>query len=148
GNKLWARNAMGFGTIYCSDITLDFSGNIYVTGDFDSAYIVFGNDTLFNDNLYSFSTFVAKLSNTTGISNVENNFDGKIFPNPSTGGFTVLKPGIENADVVIYDATGRVQYSGVLTKRRTNFNLPLTTGIYFVQIMSGEKSFVQKLIID
>jgi hypothetical protein len=46
GNVLWAKGAGGLGESKAYDVTADASGNVYVTGEFNSNYITFDSDTL------------------------------------------------------------------------------------------------------
>lgn len=46
GNVLWAKKAGGTGISLGSGVAVDFAGNAYITGLYDSSYVFFGNDTL------------------------------------------------------------------------------------------------------
>ena len=61
GNWLWAKNAGGTGTDWGHGISVDASGNSYVTGYFDSD-ATFGSTTLTNNGGYDI--FVAKLDSS------------------------------------------------------------------------------------
>lgn len=60
GNSLWARGARGAQKDYPRSITVDNDDNLLVTGYFLSQYIVFGNDTLFNDSTGTPNIFIVK----------------------------------------------------------------------------------------
>lgn len=48
GNVLWAKKSGGTDEDKCNGVSVDASANIFITGFFKSAAIVFGNDTLTN----------------------------------------------------------------------------------------------------
>ncbi len=48
GNAIWGRSGAGSGTESGTSLATDTSGNILVTGYFNSIFLVFGNDTLYN----------------------------------------------------------------------------------------------------
>lgn len=60
GNYDWAIPFGGSGDEYGNSITCDLFGNVYVTGTFTSAQLIFGNDTLFNSTSLP-QMFIAKL---------------------------------------------------------------------------------------
>lgn len=47
-NWVWARSGLGDGLNEGSDVAVDPSGNVFITGLYESPTLVFGNDTLFN----------------------------------------------------------------------------------------------------
>jgi len=49
GNLLWAKSAGGTGSDYGRGIAADIAGNSYITGQFSSPLIEFGNDTISNN---------------------------------------------------------------------------------------------------
>lgn len=60
GTILWAKKAGGIGHDQGMGISTDLAGNVFVTGDFKSPTISFGNATLTNVNSDSIDIFVAK----------------------------------------------------------------------------------------
>jgi hypothetical protein len=75
----------------------------------------------------------------------------KVYPNPTTGIFTLELPGFEASSLVlceIYDMMGkRVWYKQL--PANTNYLFDLTaeqTGVYFIRIMSGSEAKVIKLV--
>lgn len=59
GNVQWARMAGGENIDESSSVCTDASGNVYITGHFNSKSIIFGTDTLTNPNIYQ-EIFLAK----------------------------------------------------------------------------------------
>jgi hypothetical protein len=48
GNWIWGKSAHGIGNDEGMSVASDLNGNVYVTGEFSSPTIIFGNDTLTN----------------------------------------------------------------------------------------------------
>ncbi|HYV54141.1 MAG TPA: T9SS type A sorting domain-containing protein [Chitinophagaceae bacterium] len=64
GNVLWAKSAGGSGSEYGYNLTLDLTGNLYLTGMFSSPNLAFDNDTLFcTGNLDAFLVKYDSLGN-------------------------------------------------------------------------------------
>ena len=66
GNILWATSAGGIVDDAANGISIDLSGNIYMTGSFNSPSVIFGNDTLLNASAGS-EAFVAKYDSAGNI---------------------------------------------------------------------------------
>jgi hypothetical protein len=130
GNALWGKSALGFEAY----VTLDTSGNIYLTGRFGDSNTIFGADTLINKGLYNIyfakydangnALWAKSAGGTTddGALSVTTNSSGNIyitgyFDSPSiTFGSTILT----NADtsgntpdifLAKYDDTGNVLWA-------------------------------------
>lgn len=86
-----------------------------------------------------------------GIDGVKNNFSLNIFPNPSSGIFTIgfNKP---NADtkIFIYDVFGNCVLSNFIPKE-LNQRIDLSNqpkGIYFIEMISGEQRQSKKIVLQ
>jgi hypothetical protein len=75
-----------------------------------------------------------------------------IYPNPSTGIFTVDSK-IIDGEIFVYNSTGeivsqsKIQSRGVGTKSEIDLS-DESNGIYFVNVRNGKESFTQKIIIQ
>lgn len=56
GNILWANMPRGRGDNYPVQLATDQTGDVYITGEFSSPYVIWGNDSLHNDSYYLFVT--------------------------------------------------------------------------------------------
>ena len=65
GNVVWAKAAGGPGATGAASISKDARGYLYIAGNFDSTYSIFGADTLTN-HTDDVSIFVAKYSMASG----------------------------------------------------------------------------------
>ena len=66
GSCMWARNAAGQTATQGNGITADANGNSYVTGDFATDSVVFGNFTLINNGTYS-NVFIVKYDSSGNV---------------------------------------------------------------------------------
>ena len=62
GHAVWVRTSSGPGVDWATAITCDISGNIYITGYYDSLTVTFGSATVTNVNSNNYNIFVAKYS--------------------------------------------------------------------------------------
>lgn len=60
GNVVWAKSGSGTNHDRCYDVSVDTSGNVYITGIFESASVTFGNVTLSNSSFQYEDVFVVK----------------------------------------------------------------------------------------
>ncbi|NNC85313.1 MAG: T9SS type A sorting domain-containing protein, partial [Bacteroidia bacterium] len=89
---------------------------------------------------------------TTGINELEHNFNFSIAPNPSAGTFKLmyLLPQNKSGTLRVYDVTGREVYSMRLPPWSTMQNLNLSTlpnGIYHTTITSDIYRVSKKIVI-
>jgi len=129
-------------TNYFGDLIIYAAGNS-ANGDGTS----FG-DTIFNSQM-TISHNSAIEPNISGISELS------IFPNPAKGNFTLscTLPQEENTYINLYNTKGQqvksVQ-SGILPQGENKINADvkgLPTGLYFVRIISGSETAVEKILI-
>lgn len=168
GNPIWIKTAGGNGdenypNYYSSKQTMyvDKAGNCLVTGLFntDSSIqndtIAFNNDTLKNDGSWQ-QIYLAKILNTNSITTDQNilrhhqNTDYKIFPNPSSGLFTIQGPNTNNSTICIYDVLGNCILDNTPIQNNTH-QIDISNqakGIYFVEIISDHQKNVKKISLQ
>jgi hypothetical protein len=152
GNVVWAKSVGGNVTDEGKAICTNTNGNIFVTGYFASPTVIFGSTTLTNANTNnSGDVFVAKLGSFTGISD-ENNFINSIniFPNPSTGLFTISQVNTTKAEIEIYNIVGELIYTTEITNLQTTLDLSkVAKGIYFIKLTNTQKNITSgKIVIE
>ena len=130
GNVLWAKSAGGSLYDYGSGLSTDRTGNVYVTGSFQSPTITFGPYTLTNAG--SYDIFLAKYDSSGNIGWVKN-FGGSgadegysvatdalanvyvtgFFTSPSIsfGIYTLINAGADNIFLAKYDSLGNVLWA-------------------------------------
>ena len=144
GNALWAKHAgnnSGNNHLGIGPISIDQSGNIYVSGGFSDSlnipsipdlvdsFLPTCNDT---DNM-----FLAKLSNPENapiINKAANKIE--VYPNPSSGAMQVAFMANGYTGLRVYDAIGRQVYEQPLTGTERQVALQLSNlpaGVYYLQ---------------
>jgi hypothetical protein len=97
-------------------------------------------------------TFALKTACVTGMSDVEKKESIHIFPNPSNGALTIQDipaGGNETAHLKIYNTLGQTVYSQGIKTTAVQLDLSgYEKGIYFIQILSGEEAFSQKIVLE
>ena len=147
GVVLWALRAGGTDNENWSSVALDATGNLFMTGIFESPVITFGSDTLYNAG--GGDLFLAKLDgNITGIG--KNNISPhlSIFPNPAVNRIAIdLPAGTTSGTMTVYNPEGvpilKYEVTGPVCRVDVN-NLP--TGLYTVRLVSNEGVTVGKFI--
>ena len=69
-----------------------------------------------------------------------------IFPNPSSGKFTIKNPNGERLNISIQNAIGQVVLSDVSTTKSKVYQLP--QGMYFVKVISADQQKTVKLLFE
>jgi len=79
----------------------------------------------------------------------------ELYPNPSTGTFNLKIDGLnsDKAVVTVYNVVGNLLHSATVDTGSGKLNQEInlnnaSTGVYFVQIQSGDQTFTRKLIIN
>lgn len=129
GNIIWAKNVGGLGADVGKSIKVDITGNIYVTGTFNSSTISFGNNTLTssgNTNIFvvkydsTGNALWAKSASETSsgiVNNICVDVFGNVFiigffdqPTITFGAFTLTNAAVYRSDIFIvkYDVFGNV----------------------------------------
>jgi trimeric autotransporter adhesin len=84
---------------------------------------------------------------SNGVSNINAN-SLNVFPNPTTGTFTVETATIpQNGSVEVYNVLGAKVYSQNITARQTTISLDQPNGVYSILVKSNLGSTAQKIVI-
>lgn len=174
GGKLYGMTRSGgasnYGTLFSIDTTVATLGyqDLY---DFsvDSGYSPWGSLTLSSGVLYGMTNgggpdfagpgsgygtiFRYGKGAVSGVNELATNSSSiNIYPNPSTGKFTIQLSGIDNkSSIIIYNALGEQVYTGELNSTRPTIDLSgKPAGIYLYRILSktGESVKNGKMIIQ
>jgi len=166
GNVLWAKSVGGNSYDGIYSLTIDVSDNILMAGEFRSPTIIFGSDTLSSVGISGgYDMIVAKLSSVTGmeIPSAAAQSDILIYPNPSSGKFTVSLCHAEfvsasnqtlkqvQGDIAIYNVLGEKAGSWQLAAGKKEIMIDISSqpeGIYFIQVKTEQGVAGRKLIIQ
>ncbi len=110
----------------CTDVWVDDNGNIYIAD-----YV---------------NNRVRKVSSGVAVNDIDKGVEAKLFPNPTTGVFSVQVPaGISL--LAIYNIGGLAVLSQTITTGTTDVDLSdFPSGIYLVYVRSGDKLYVNKVM--
>lgn len=153
GNFMWAENMGGIYHDVGLSIKIDAVGNVYTKGlfngscDFDPGS---GNSILTSTG--SNSIFVSKMSQqSVGITESSHKDNFTVYPNPSSGIFTVeFQNTTVAAEICVYDVLGNCLWRKNY-KNEASPNIDLSTqpkGIYFIEAMFGDKRIIEKLVLQ
>ena len=120
--------------------TIDFfSHHLYLGGLFKLANNEYGDHLI-----YTSDTFL-------GVEDEESENAFSLFPNPSSGNFTlnIVKEVYAERRLEIMNALGEKVYAAPIPHERTSFDVQgLTKGIYLVRIISAKGANARKLVIE
>jgi hypothetical protein len=149
GTLVWTKKPNGQFDEIPNSITTDITGNIIITGHFNSPLVAFGSSTLTLSG--DIDMFVTKLSGTTGIAENSVMDNVNVFPNPSDGKFRIkssrnIGTGIKS--IVILNSIGEMIFE---SRSLDNSEIDLSSqakGIYFILITNEDKTIsTEKLIL-
>lgn len=135
-----------------NNIANDNSNNIYISGVFNDT-AVFGTTILLASAGNYFLAKMGRNSNAINyVNNISENLDAiSIFPNPSTGKFTVqTNMPWQNTEICIFDLSGRCVYHQQVT-RPEDYQIDLSKhskGVYFIEVANAEKRMSKKVVIQ
>jgi hypothetical protein len=145
-----------------SALTVDNNENVYFTGMWNSSFFVLSGDSLKvgcgNQYSYHFYLIKNKFPSSlivTGIKELLNPPELNIFPNPSTGKFTIQSTE-KISSIEITNLLGeKVFTSAINHSRRDSFEQTSiidlsdhSKGIYFVQVLSEGQSTIRKIVLN
>jgi len=164
GNGIYAKNIPTDGSQlqnYPFGIAAGYNGNVFLTGTFESK-IELPADSVYKQGGNT-DFFVAKfgidecedtttIDTTVGIT--DNRFDRnqmKVYPNPTSGQFTIELNKYTEGQIQIYNSLGSLVYSEVIRNDHQGLiDLPpnLKRGIYIVKLVTDDSISTQKLILN
>lgn len=155
GNFVWAKSFGGGTYNYFSGncIKVDNLNNIYLTGTFVSTVDFDPSSGTFNlTSSGGYDIFVEKFNQNISVAINENKFSEKfisIYPNPFTNQTSInFIEEQKNITLKIIDVLGKAGKTINFTGKQLIIEKgEMEEGIYFVQIMDGDQSFVTKKII-
>lgn len=127
------------------------TGQVYLAGSYQDFYDQqwFGNDTMPYTYTHN-DLFIARIAEqTTGQQPIASKTGSVIFPNPSSGAFTITQVK-ENSSIKVFDLLGNVVSTSAATKPGS-YRIDLGAekkGIYFIEITSGNERTVKKVILE
>ncbi len=101
-----------------------------------------------SDIYFAVSDTLGNISSVFGNSYAQNRKEIIIYPNPTTGQFSIKElPFIVNL-VEIFNSLGEKVFSERLNETRKTLNANLERGIYFICVSDGKSRILKKLIVD
>jgi hypothetical protein len=147
GNAIWAKSASGSFIDEAMNISVDKTGNSYITGQFSSSELTFGNTVLTN-NTYAKHIFVSKLETVTGTEDLVVATDIiRIYPNPASDILTVENTANQNEYISIYNIQGQLILEYPIEQGKSKINIKgLTKGVYIIKIYSSNNESLTKFV--
>ena len=161
GNPLWALKAGGEGNDAGNGVSVDILGNTCVTGQFSSQAMLFGSDSLKNQNSGSYDIFLAKIGtlptevfeNDKLLHSFPSLFQN--YPNPfnplTTINFSLGKSSA--ATLKVYNVLGEIVATLVDGRLRPGNHTVhwdasrVPSGVYFCKLSAGTYSDIRKMVV-
>jgi hypothetical protein len=151
GNVIWAKSVGG--THYddrAYSITIDASNEAYVAGGFSDSSITFGSTSLTTAVTYgSPDMFLAKLSASTGINELNNSLNIKVYPNPVSETVTIDASASLSIPMAIEitNIEGQLIKTLITSGNKTDVNVSsFPKGMYFVKVETESGMTVEKFV--
>jgi PKD repeat protein len=93
-------------------------------------------------------TVPSNSSGAIGIEEITNDTDLWIYPNPSSGKFTIDKGDHADGILTITNVLGATVYSSLFSGEKINLELQLKAGIYFVEMKQTRHSSIRKIVVQ
>jgi hypothetical protein len=151
GNFLWATSVTGSADAFDS---LGYESGIAVTGRSGAVYAtgsLLNGGTCGTTSLTPWArtdVFITRIANTIGIDEILAENEGLVvFPNPSSGNFTVYNSE-SRADLSVYNLIGEQVFYKKINSKVENVDLQtISSGIYFVEVKNDDDKIYRKKIL-
>ena len=117
-----------------------WGNKIFIAGG-GSSEVVQGNSMIY----YAKNVEILDVTKT-GFENIDESFLLDVFPNPSSGTFSIALPGSQ-ADISILDSYGREVMNLKAVGQKTQLRLD-QSGVYVVKVLTPHGTATRKLVID
>ncbi len=134
GNAIWAKTVGGNNDDNGMSLSAFPNGDVGMTGGFSSNPIYFDSHTLSNSGSSDF--YIAKIGNTTGVEELNENADVKIYPNPVLDNLKVMVNSNELSEFILYDIASRKILQQKFTNSTSINTELLAKGIYIYEVRS------------
>ena len=94
------------------------------------------------------SNLVVTESTTSGIQQMLSESNISVYPTISNGTFTINNAENNSYDLSVYNVAGEKVYGKTVSSKLETLNLNVTSGLYFVNIKSGNTNILKKIIIQ
>jgi len=152
GKFLWAKSMGGTYEDFGSYIAVDGSGNVYTTGwfkgtiDFDPGAGISNLTSIGN----SWDIFISKLDSSASVGILEKSFANTltVYPNPTKGALSIdLGTSYDEVTVIIRNQLGQdVLRKSFSVSNLLQVNIPGVAGMYFIEVSSGYKKAILKVV--
>ena len=142
GDTLKAYNSVGYQWYFNNGIIGGANQDIYIAQQ-NGSYTVLVTDT---NGCTALSNAV--IVNVTGINDVVIGNELNVYPNPNAFGTWQLVVGsnLIGEEVELTDATGKLVWKSIINNQKSEIELNVAKGIYFLKISSGKNTVTKKLI--
>jgi len=146
GYATWGDSVGGSNAETCKAVSSDQLGRVYFAGNFASDSVTIGGEEFTNGNPGTDDVFVAKQSNSLGLSEVSH-AQVAVYPNPSSGVFH-LKSDTQIKSVEVIGMTGQTVFKSIVNFDHFEIKLQnRPSGVYVLKIQTENGVKTQKLII-
>ncbi|PCI94138.1 MAG: hypothetical protein COB15_14850 [Flavobacteriales bacterium] len=134
----------------------NYSGNGVIVGNFDPSSAGVGTHNIIytytdGNSCINSDTTIITVDICTGIDNISTDYGIIIYPNPSTGQFTIEKPNDLNkkVQVKLLDATSKLILEKVIPVGKQKIEMDIrnySKGIYYLQLIVDDKIFIKQIL--
>ncbi len=150
GTSVTVQNG-GSATFVAGQLINFLPGTSVIYGGYLHGYITLNGQYCTHVQSPAASAPVSEEQTTSSVPEFVNNQSVRVYPNPTTGTFTVEVKGDSQAMMTkaeIYSMNGlKVHTENLNNQRKHEFSMPeLTTGIYFIHVYTNERSEILKVV--